>query len=58
MSVVFVRERVRERKPVFVLSVASAVYGNPPRPHENGNTVDVDSVDDPETLPDDDWGEL
>ena len=42
----------------FVLSVASAVYGNPPKPHENGNTVDVDSVDDPETLPDGDWGEL
>ena len=40
----------------FVL--ASTVYGNRRKPRENRNTVDVDSVDTPETQTDDDWGEL
>ncbi len=42
----------------FVLISASPVYGNTLNPEENGNTVDVDSVDIPDTQPDDDWGEL
>ena len=42
----------------FVLSTVSTVYGNSLKPDENRNTVDVDSVDGPETQPDDDWGEL
>ena len=33
--------------------ILSTVYGNTPKPEENGNNVDVDSVDTPET----DWGE-
>lgn len=51
---------------VFRLSTASTVYGNTLNPEKNGNTVDVDSVDTPETqqgddgdewdsLPDPDW---
>jgi hypothetical protein len=42
----------------FVLSTVSTVYGNTPAPDENSNTVDVDSVDTPETQPDDQWGEV
>jgi hypothetical protein len=42
----------------FVLSTASTVYGNALKPEENGNTVDVDSVDAPGTSPEDDWGEV
>ena len=42
----------------FVLSTVSTVYGNTSNPEENHNTVDVDSVDAPETIPDEEWGEL
>lgn len=42
----------------FNLSTVSTVYGNTTKPEENGNTVDVDAVDAPETQSDDDWGEL
>lgn len=43
----------------FVLNSAPAVYGNTENPDENGNTVDVDNTDDPETqTPDDDWGDV
>jgi len=42
----------------FVLSTVSTVYGNRLNPEKNSNTVDVDSVDAPETLPDDEWGKL
>ncbi|TWU28412.1 DUF3987 domain-containing protein [Bythopirellula polymerisocia] len=42
----------------FVLSTVSTVYGNTLKPDENGNTVDVDSVDTPKTQSDADWGEL
>jgi hypothetical protein len=40
----------------FVL--ASTVYGNTLNPEDSSNTVDVDSVDTPETQPDDEWGEI
>lgn len=38
--------------------VLSTVYGNTSKPEENGNTVDVDSVDTAEMHTEDDWGEL
>jgi len=42
----------------FILSTVSTVYGNTLNPEKNSNTVDVDSRDNPESQPDDDWGEL
>ena len=42
----------------FVLSTVSTVYGNTLKPEENGNSVDVDSVDATENQPDDEWGEV
>lgn len=42
----------------FRLSTPSTVYANSVIPSENGNTVDVDSVDGPETQADGEWGEV
>ena len=42
----------------FVLTTALTVYGNTLNLEENTNTVDVDSVDSPETRLDDDWGDV
>jgi hypothetical protein len=48
----------RRGQPTRRFVLASTVYGNTLKPDENGNTVDVDSVDAPETQSDDEWGEL
>jgi hypothetical protein len=42
----------------FRLSTPSAVNGNSVLPDENGNTVDVDTIDAPESQADGEWGEL
>lgn len=42
----------------FRLSTPSTVNGNSALPGENGNTVDVDAVDAPESQADGEWGEL
>jgi len=48
----------RRGQPTRRFVLASTVYGNSLKPRENRNTVDVDSVDAPETQSDDKWGEL
>jgi hypothetical protein len=47
----------RRGQPTRRFVLASTVYSNTLKPTENGNTVDVDSVDTPETQTDE-WGEL
>ena len=42
----------------FALSTPSTVYETPANPDENLGFVDVDTVDAPESQPDDEWGEV
>ncbi len=48
----------RRGQPTRRFVLATAVYGNSLNSRENRNTVDVDSVDTPETQSDGEWGEL
>jgi hypothetical protein len=48
----------RRGQPTRRFVLTSTVYGNSLKPRGNRNTVDVDSVDTPETQSDDEWGEL